>query len=237
MEPTLFFTLLFSAIVIGTFAVLFGGTLFLSLPLFQILFPEMSLAALVGNIKLGSVVRNATALIPLWSFIQKDIVPLAAVLCTGSVLGALLVTEVSLYWVPAVLIVGWLVSERAGKITLSKNLYWLAACTIGVYGGILGAGIMLLIVALLQLRHELVHARANAVALELSVSAVAVLVFLQLSLIEWTIALTWAAGGIIGGYLGGALLAKTGSLSGETQRWLLRAAFVLALVVAIVSLI
>lgn len=230
--------LFFSAIIIGIFAVLFGGTLFLSLPLFQILFPEMAFGALVGNIKLGSIVRNLAAIVPLRKHLDTHIWILGAVLAAGSILGATFIAEASLNWIPFALLVGLLISEHSKFLTIPKQLFWVTAFITGIYGGIIGAGIMLLIIALLQLRYQhLVSARANAVALELSVSIVAVLIFIRFDLIDWHIAFIWATGGIIGGYIGGLLINKTDKLSNTKQQWLLRMAFSMALIVSIYSII
>lgn len=236
MEISIALLLFVSAIAIGVFAVVFGGTLFLSLPLFQILFPEMSLAALIGNIKLGSIVRNATALIPLWQHVSTTILPLGVVLLTGSLAGALFVTSVTPLWIPIVLTLGWFISERATHLNIPTSVTWLIALGIGFYGGVLGAGIMLLLVALLQTKYELLVARANAVALELAISCVAVLVFVAFDLINWPVAAIWATGGIIGGYVGGALLARSGTFTPNAQHWLLRIAFLIALLVALLQL-
>lgn len=238
MDIILISILFFSAIVIGIFAVVFGGTLFLSLPIFQILFPEMAFGALIGNIKLGSVVRNLAAAVPLRKHIDTDIWILGLVLSVGSIIGALFIAEASLVWVPFALLVGLLVSEFASLIKIPKQLFWVTAFVTGIYGGILGAGIMLLIIALLQLKYDhLISARANAVVLELCISVVAVLIFIRFDLINWQVALIWATGGIIGGYIGGHLINTTTKLSPSKQQWLVQGAFVLAMVVAIYSII
>lgn len=52
-----------AAVPLGIYAIIFGGTLFLSLPYFQILFPEALVGSIVGNIKVGSVFRNGMALV------------------------------------------------------------------------------------------------------------------------------------------------------------------------------
>ena len=57
--------LFLSAVPIGVFAVVLGGSMFLSIPVFQIFFPEMSMSAVIGNIKVGSVIRNMGAVVVL----------------------------------------------------------------------------------------------------------------------------------------------------------------------------
>lgn len=229
-----FALLIVSAVVIGIFAVVFGGTLFLSLPLFQILFPDMVLGALVGNLKFGSVLRNATALVPLRKELDPSVWPLGLALCAGSLIGAIGIANLTQMIVPIVLVVGILVSENAKRITIPEAGFWIGAFLVGVYGGILGAGIMLLVLALLQIHYmEITAARANALMLEMCLSAIAVVVFIGFDLLSWPIAITWAIGGMAGGYLGGHIVKHTGKLSPAWQQWLIRAAFAIAIVVAV----
>jgi len=234
MTIVTFFILLFSAVAIGVFAVVFGGTLFLSLPLFQILFPELSLASMIGSIKVGSVFRNASAL---WSR-SKEIdwrsLWLLLPLGSGSVAGALVVSSMTEVVVPIMLLIGFFLSEKAHTITIKDSAYFVVAFIVGFYGGIFGAGILLLLLALLQLRlGSLVNARTNAILLEMCLSLIAVAVFITQGIINWQIASVWAAGGIVGGYLGGMIIGYTGTLPKQQQQWLVRIAFLLALAIAL----
>jgi len=234
MDPITLGIIFVSAIAIGVFAVVMGGTLFLSLPLFQILFPEMSLGAIIGNIKLGSIFRNATALVPLYTQLDKKVLWLAPILCLGSIVGSWQIVSVSPIIVPLVLILGLLVHEYGKKLKLPPYLFWGVTFLVGFYGGIFGAGIMLLLLSLLQLRYTSVtDARANALLLELLVSTVAVMTFWHFDLINWRIAIVWAGGGMIGGLIGGLLIKHTGRWPETTQNWLIRGAFLLALAVGL----
>jgi uncharacterized membrane protein YfcA len=233
MDISTLCTIFIGGVAIGIFAVVMGGTLFLSLPLFQTLFPDMALAAIVGNIKLGSIFRNATALIPIRTKLDPKSLWLAPILCLGSILGSWQVVSVTQAVVPIVLVIGFAVHEYGKKIHLPNHLFWPVAFAVGYYGGIFGAGIMLLILSLLRLRQkDVVDARANALLLELLLSVMAVVTFWHFNLINWPLALTWASGGMIGGYIGGIVIEKTGKLSPATQDWLIRAAFLIALCVA-----
>ena len=218
---------------IGIFAVVMGGTLFLSLPLFQFLFPEMALAAIIGTIKLGSIFRNTAALIPLYKQLDWSVLRLAPILCAGSLLGSWQVVSITPAIVPFVLVLGLLAHEYGGKIPLPKSLFIVIAFLVGFYGGIFGAGIMLLLLSLLKVRlGALVDARANALLLELLLSLTAVITFWYLNYINWNLAFVWTAGSIIGGVLGGMIIKRTGKWPVDTQNLLIRVAFVIALVVA-----
>ncbi len=234
MDLLMYGVIFVSAILIGIFAVVMGGTLFLSLPLFQILFPEMSLAAIIANIKFGSVFRNVGALRPLYHKLSIGCLWLAPLLCFGSLIGSWQVLSFSEAAVPIVLVAGLIANEFGEKLSLPKPLLAVAALAIGVYGGIFGAGIMLLILSLLKLNQkDTVDARANALLLEMILSAVAVAFFWYSNLINWPIALTWTAGGILGGVLGGYIIKHTGRWPKPLQNWLVRIAFLIALMVSI----
>lgn len=237
---TILITLLFfgAAVVIGIFAVVFGGTLFLSLPLFQVLFPELALASMIGSIKFGSIWRNAAAVFQRRAEIDLSVLRLLTPLLVGSIAGAIAVTEMTRVVVPAVLAVGFLLSEYSKRIRLSERFFFLGSLLIGFYGGIFGAGILLLIIALLQVRMtSIVYARTNALMLEMLLGVGAVGVFIYGGFIDWSIALWWTAGGVVGGYLGGIIIGRTGKLSPATQQWLVRGAFLLALTIATLQLL
>jgi|GEM_PF-1896087 len=228
-----------AAIPIGIFGILIGGNAVLSIPLFQILYPEMTLGAIIGNIKPGSVVRNIASLVPVWRDLNyRTIAPLLIPLVAGSAIAALLVSSVSQAWVLPVLMLGWLVVEYAPKLAhrISPNIQWAGAWLVGMYGGVLGAGVSLLILSLLRIQNpagdDIYLLRAHALWLETLFTSAAVAVFLYQGLVFWPIALVWLVGALIGGYVGGRLLKYTGRLSGRTQTRILRAGFVFAIAVA-----
>src|SRR5262249_61857480 len=50
--------LLVGGFVVGIFSVIIGGGFFVSIPLWQFLFPSVSYGAIVGNLKVGSFFRG-----------------------------------------------------------------------------------------------------------------------------------------------------------------------------------
>jgi len=199
----------------------------------------MTLGAIIGNIKPGSVFRNLSSLPPLWKHIGlKKTVPFVLPLALGSAVGAFGITHVTQEVVPFVLLFGLLVVEGAPLIAayITTRTEMLSSFAVGAYGGIFGAGISLLIVALMRLREtddsKLISVRADALFLETFLAAVSVSVFLFSGLISFPIALTWILGASLGGYLGGKLLNYTGKLSGDMQKNIVRIAFVIAILVA-----
>ena len=246
MDPWTTLWLLVAAVPIGIFGVVFGGNLFLSLPLFQIMFPDMVLGAMIGNIKPGSIVRNLASLVPLRKHIMvQSSLLLVLALSTGSIVGATFIASLSasrVYVIP-VLILGWLVMISAPRLGqyVSHIGFMLTAFVVGMYGGIFGAGISLLIVALLRLRHgatsELLLVRANSLYLETILTFASVFIFLYKGLVDWRIALVWAIGSIVGGYLGGLITVHTGKMRPVLQKAMFHTSFGIALVVATLKVI
>lgn len=232
----------FVAIPIGVFGIVFGGNMFLSLPFFQWFFPEMTLGAIIGNIKPGSVVRNISGLIPLHKkrrIDYKKTAPLVAPLLLGSIIGSAGIIFLSEKYIIPILISGWLVMHYAAWIAprISKTGFLVGTTIVGVYGGIFGAGVSLLIVALLRLRIteniKFVDVRANALFLETVLTVFSVGVFLSFGLIQWQVATIWAAGAMLGGYIGGVILHKTGKMNPIMQRGIVHCAFAIAVTVAL----
>lgn len=232
--------LFLAAIPVGVMGIVIGGAGAVSVTVFQVLFPEMALGAVIGNIKLGSAVRSACSLISLRQDIEyRRVIPLILPLGAGTVLGAMAIAHISQFAVIPILLVGWLATEFSERVArvISPRIHLISTFLIGIYGGFFGVAISLLIVSLIRIRYtderSLYTTRANAVFLEIWVFVIAVCVFLVYGLLSFSIALTWAAGGMIGGYFGGIILKRTGRMSAATQRSILRFAFGFAIVEAI----
>lgn len=224
--------LFLAAIPVGVMGIVIGGAGAVSVTVFQVLFPDMALGAVIGNIKLGSAVRSICSLISLRKDIEyRRVMRLIFPLGAGTALGAMAIAHISQFAVIPILIVGWLAvefSERVAQV-ISPRVHLLATFLVGIYGGFFGVAISLLIVSLVRIRYtderSLYVTRANAIFLELWVFVIAVCVFLLYGLLSLPVALSWAAGGVIGGYVGGVVLRRTGRLSPTTQRNILRFAF------------
>lgn len=241
-SPTLLWLFL-SGIPIGIFAIVFGGTMFLSIPVFQLLFPEMIMASIIGNIKMGSVIRNAGAVLVLRKHIEaRKFIPLIGIFCVGAIIGAFLVSQATNTLMLPTIVVAILVTEFAPWISkhIPKSLFYLIVFAVGIFGGIIGAGILLLIIALLRIAipedHNLHHVRSLAVFTELVMAISAIIVFFFTGHLIFEVWIAWAAGSLIGGYIGGRLLRYTGKLNPRIQKWALRAIFVFALGISILRL-
>lgn len=154
-------------------------------------------------------------------------------------MAAWMVSHVTQTWIVPALLIGWIIVEYAEAVSrfITQRLRFALAYLVGMYGGVLGAGVSLLIVGLLRLettdQGDIYKLRAHALLLETFFTSMAVLVFIFQGLVHWEIASVWIAGALIGGYIGGHLLAYTGKLSGALQQNILRAAFIFALAVAV----
>lgn len=228
--------LFFAAIPVGVFAIIIGGSAALAFAVFQILFPGMAIGSILSNTELGSVLRNGTSLIALRKDVDfKRIGSLLFALGAGAIVGALLIVDVSESMIVPILVIGFLVVEFSDRIArhISNRTYIVITFLVGVYGGMFGAGISLLLVSLIRIKYSndsnIYKTRADAIFLEIYFAALALAVYIYYGLLVLPIALTWAAGAIIGGYFGGRLLKRTGKLSGVAQKNILRGAFAFAI--------
>lgn len=90
---------------------------------------------------------------------------------------------------------------------------WLAALPVGlsaVYGAYFGAGMGVILLAILAIAVEGALVRANALKqlLSLAINTVAALVFLVRGHVDWTIALVIAVASLTGGVIGGKLASR-----------------------------
>ena len=145
-------------------------------------------------------------------------------------------------YVLPIIIGAFFVTEYA-QVLASKfgpKLFIVLAILVGIYGGLFGAGIFLLILALVRMKipqdERIIEVRVNTVVLEIGNAAAAVVAFAILGKLSFTIWVPWAAGSIIGGYLGGVVIKKTGHCAPETQKTLLRLIFLFALLISVYKL-
>jgi len=235
------FLLFLFAIPIGIYAILFGGALFLSLPLFQILFPGALVGSIVSNIKVGSVFRNGMALYggrEALSFSFNKTTKVAIPLVLGTIVGSLGIISLSQIFIIPILIIAIIVTEISGTtISLIPNyFYTFLAFLTGFYIGIFGAGSFVSIVALLHIKNtekNIAKIRMEALLLEFILAIISVSIFFFGGRINISVAFAWTAGSLIGGYLGGKIVKHTAKLSSKKQKYLLRITFALALIIAL----
>ncbi|MBI1272752.1 MAG: TSUP family transporter [Alphaproteobacteria bacterium] len=231
--------LAFTGFIIGILGVVIGGAMFFAVPLMQWLFPLASFGIVVGNIKMGSFFRSIGSTISTHKHIEYvDNFKLSLAAFLGTILGASAIAQLDQAWLlPAVvlaIILALLAPKLAHKIT--NRTFHLASLLTGIYAGLFGAGIGVLLIALLRLKHpsdeKIAHVKIQARFVEwLLVITAIVTHFLHGNLVT-SIWVPWSIGGLIGGYTGGVMLDKMGKLSGKVQKIILYVAFAFAFIVA-----
>ena len=229
----------FCGIFVGIFGAVIGAAQFFAFPLFQMLFPFLSFGQIVGNAKMGGFARGlATTVTTRKEIDWKENILFSLPLVIGTIVGASFIAQLDQRWIFPALLFAILFSEYSVRLSflLRPQHFWGASLLLGVYAGFLGAGIGVMIVALLRLRfprdEDIAHAKIQARFIEW------ILVFFALGAhilhgnILWAIALSWGIGAFFGGIIGGILLKKMGRLSGKIQKRILRFAFLFALIVA-----
>jgi uncharacterized protein len=226
-----------AAIAAGMVNALAGGGTLITFPVLT----AFGIPAVVANITntvalcpgyLGGTIAQAKDLkgqrIRLWWLIPASL--------TGGIAGGILLlyTEEKLFRG----IVPWLILLAAGLLAmqgivrkwlakrnnnivpgLSNNIYTaLLIASAAVYGGYFGAGLSVIILAVLglALNDNLIRLNALKQVLALSVNIAAAVFFVFTGKVEWFIAVIMAIGSLAGGYIGGKL---AGHIKPEILRW------------------
>jgi uncharacterized membrane protein YfcA len=228
--------LLVGGFVVGILSVIVGGGLFVSIPLFQALFPTVSYGAIVGNLKVGSFFRGIGSTITnrkeidwlgdlLWS------VPLAI----GTVLGVMIIAALHQRWMLPAIIAAIALSELAPRLAkrITKGSFLAASLATGAYAGVLGAGIGIILVALFRLKHpedeKIAHVKIQARFIEWLIGIVAVIAHYFHGNLIPAVWLVWSVASFAGGLAGGVLLEKLGAMPGNIQEIVLRFAYLVAI--------
>ena len=224
---------------VGFFGVAVGGGMFFSMPLIQGLFPGISVGTVVGNIKVAAFFRGIGSTVSTWRRIDyRQALRIAPLAMLGTVLGASSIVHLSQKWLLPAMVLAIAVTLLAPKIAdrITPRMFYGAAFLTGLYNGILGAGLGVIMVALMRLRYPsdsdigLVKIQARFIEFALMMGAVATH-FLNGNL-RMDIWIPLSIGSIVGGYLGGLWLHKMGEFKPRTQFAILCAAFAVDLVVA-----
>lgn len=115
----------------------------------------------------------------------------------------------------------WVVRRAAQRGTAPASERW-AALPVGlaaIYGGYFGAGVSVIVLAVLGLTLDDSLTRLNALkqAIALSINIAAAIFFVFSGQVVWPVALVMAGGALIGGALGGRL---AGRVKPATLRWI-----------------
>lgn len=177
---------------------------------------------------LGSVQANIMSTIALWpgsvssvfayrreiSVSRKNLINLAIISILGSAIGTatLLLTPEALFQrlVPWLLLIATLIFTFGRRFIKSglpheggKKILFIQFC-IALYGGYFGAGIGILMLAMLQMMGMQSIHRMNAIKTILgsAINAVAVVIFISAGRVVWPLAAVMISGAVAGGYFG-----------------------------------
>lgn len=229
----------FGGMIIGILGVLFGATMFISLPFWQILFPQFSYAQLIANIRIGSLTRGIASTISTWKRIAFwQIISIVGSFTAGSVIGTIITTKLPQRYLVFAVFFAIVISEISPKIAhlITRKTRFFLSFLFGVYGSFIGPGISILIVALLRTyfpgEDKLVFIKIQSPFIELIGTVFSLLTNVYYGNLVWNIALYWAAGMFFGGYIGGHFLKKSIHFSPKRQRLYLYLVYGAALVPA-----
>lgn len=227
--------LILGGFAVGVLSVMFGGGFFFSVPLMQWLFPAITFGAIIGNLKVGSIFRGVSSTWATRNEIHySKCVSLSVLAIIGTLVGAMFVSHLSQAWLLPATILAVLLSEFAPRISslISEKTFHVASFVTGVYAGIFGAGLGLILLALLRLKYtkdsDIAHVKIQARFVEFTLGIVAVLVHWGSGNLIAAIWVPWSVGSLLGGYVGGYLLRVMVKLSGHVQKVVLRASYILA---------
>lgn len=245
------FWMTFFGFGVGVFGVVFGASMFLALPIFQIMFPGVgNVGALVGAIKVGSLARGVGSSITTRSHLRQPDLRRYAPVFVGVVAGVGLISSLSESYVIPVLIIAILVTVFARAISdwivRKPGLPALIGFLVGAYVGFFGAGAALLILALIRIYEaedygsddKLILLQMQSRYLELLLGIIAVLGHIIVGTLvfgDWPMWLWWGMGSLCGGLTGGFILAAMKSVPVLVQRLMIYLTFALAIGVALLS--
>lgn len=184
-DPTALIFFIFIGILMGVFAVVIGGAAFVNIPVFQLLFPELSFGGIIGNLKMGSFFRAVSTTLSTHRHINHiDNVKVGIIGFIGMIIGASLISELSQFWVFPATILAIIFALYAPKLTrfITPMTFHIVSFFMGIYAGIFGAGLGVILVALLRVKHpedtDIAHVKIQARFLEflLVLSAVVTLI-------------------------------------------------------------
>lgn len=225
--------------MIGVFASVVGGAAFISIPFIQWCYPQATVGAVVGNLKVGGFFRSIGSTLSTYkdiAFIENfKLVPAAFL---GTVAGALLIAHIDEKWMLPAIVMAILFTVQAPKLAtkVTTKMFVAASFLTGVYSGVLGAGQGVMLVALLRLKHpedsKIAYVKIQARFVEFLLMTTAVFVHAASGNLNAALWVPLSVGGFIGGYIGGNALRVMEELSGLWQKRILYTAFAVDLFVA-----
>jgi len=230
-------------IIIGIIGVILGGAVFLAIPFFQTLFPSLNYSQTIGNIKVGSFTRGIASTISTWKQISfKESITFIVPFVAGSIIGAISITNLNQKYLFLAVILAIVLSEISPKIAkyINKKTRLIASILLGIYTGLIGAGISILLVALLRTLfpkdEDIVYVKIQARFVETTATIAAIITHVYYGQIIFPLWIAWATGSFIGGLLGGTILKKSIHINPRHQRKYLYGVYAVTLLPFIIRL-
>jgi uncharacterized protein len=234
MSPLEYTLAFFAAMLAAAINSVAGGGTFLTFPLLIFMGQTSIQANITSTLALWpGAIASAVAYRKIWMEEKAYLPPLIVVSLVGSGVGAwlllitpevqfrayvpwLMLAAATIFSVGPYVLKALKFHERsAPTATLGVCLLQLA---IGLYGGYFGAGMGILMLAMLQVMGMVHIHRMNALksVLGAAINAIAFVLFLFSGVIVWDVTLVMLCGGLIGGYAGGRVALK---MSPKTVRF------------------
>ncbi|MBD3331187.1 TSUP family transporter [Candidatus Peregrinibacteria bacterium] len=228
--------LLIGSFIIGIIGVVFGGSMFLSLPFWQFLFPGFNYGQIVGNVKVGSLVRGIASSMSTWKKIDfSSSLQILIPFVISSILGTMIIAKLDQKFLIFAIIGAIFLSESSPHIAhlINKKTRIFFSVLLGIYTGFIGAGVSILLVALLRTafpkNEQIVFIKIQARFIEAAGAIAAVTAHIWYGNIIFPYWLVWSIGMFLGGYLGGTVLKRSLHLKAGTQRIYLYIVYLIAL--------
>lgn len=193
---------------------------------------------MMGNLRVGSTVRGVASYYTTRKQVNlKNVILISPPLILGTIFGAKFISQINMSYGFIIILLAALTSEFVDKIKASLNTksFSFAAFLLGVYYGIFGAGVGVLLVTLLKIKtpddSKIAEVKSDVRAVELAMSSFAVITHFMSGNVISSLCVPWSLGALLGGYAGGKLLTKIGRLSGEIQKIILRVSYIFAVLV------
>lgn len=231
-----FLLMLIAGVVIGAIGVLFGGSSFLAIPVFQLFYPGFSYAQIMGNIRVGSLGRSFSSTISTFKHIEfKRLLPIFIPFAITSIVGVFLISKLEQDHLVYAIIAAILLTELSPKLAhlVNEKTRIVASALLGLYYGLIGAGSGLLIFALLRTvyteKTDIAHAKIQARFIETIGVVLVLIVHLLNGDLIMDAFLPWTIGSVFGGVLGAVVLKRFKRASAGVQHVYLWIVYVLAL--------
>lgn len=235
-----FLILILSGTVVGIIGIMLGGSMFFSIPIIQLIFPEVSYGMVIGNIKIGSFFRGIGSTFSTCNEIDwKNYLLISVPIFLGTIVGITAIKDIHQKWILPAIIIAVILAEITPKIAskIENKHFFILSITTGIYAGFIGPGIGIIIVAILRIKYcwddDIIHVKIQARFVEWVIVIVSVIAHFLYGNTDTKIWFPWSIGTLLGGYIGGIILNKLGNISGKVQKRILRVSFLLAIIIAI----